>query len=50
VEVGLQRLVDLGRVDPTRAEGVRRAFRDSQRTPGAFQLTPTVIEVIAVKR
>ena len=50
VEVGLQRLVDLGRVDQTRAEGVRRAFRDSQATPGAFQLTPTVIEVIAVKK
>jgi SAM-dependent methyltransferase len=49
VEVGLQRLVDLGRVDRTRAEGVRRAFRDSQATPGAFQLTPTVLEVIAVK-
>jgi hypothetical protein len=37
-------------VDRTRAEGVRRAFRDSQSTPGAFQLTPTVLEVIAVKR
>ncbi len=49
VEVGLQRLVDLGRVDPARAEGVRRAFRDSQARPGAFQLTPTVIEVIADK-
>jgi SAM-dependent methyltransferase len=50
VEVGLQRLVELGRVDRARADGVRRAFRDSQATPGAFQLTPTVLEVIAVKR
>lgn len=50
VEVGLQRLVDLGRVDRARADGVRRAFRDSQATPGAFQLTPTVLEVIATKR
>ena len=50
VEVGLQRLVELGRVDRARAEGVRRAFRDSQAVPGAFQLTPTVLEVIAVKR
>jgi SAM-dependent methyltransferase len=50
VEVGLQRLVELGRVNRARAEGVRQAFRDSQVTPGAFQLTPTVLEVIAVKR
>ena len=50
VEVGLQRLVDLGTVDAARAEGVRRAYRESQSTPGAFQVTPTVLEVIAVKR
>ncbi len=50
VEVGLQRLVDLGRVDRARADGMRRAFQDSQRVPGAFVITPTVIEVIAVKR
>lgn len=50
VEVGLARLVNLGRVDHARAEGVRRAFRESQASPGAFQLTPTVIELIAIKR
>lgn len=50
VGVGLQRLVDLGRVTGTQADGVRAAFRESQATPGAFQLTPTVIEIIAVKR
>ena len=47
VEVGLQRLVDLGRMTPARTEEVRRAFRESQATPGAFLITPTVI---AVKR
>ena len=50
VDVGLQRLVDVGRVDAARAEGVRRAYLASQATPGAFQLTPTVIEIIATKR
>jgi ubiquinone/menaquinone biosynthesis C-methylase UbiE len=50
VEVGLQRLVDLGRMTPSRAAEVRRAFQESQATPGAFLITPTVIEIIAVKR
>jgi SAM-dependent methyltransferase len=50
VGVGLQRLVDLGRVSAERAAAVQRAFRDSQSAPGAFQLTPTVLEIIAVKR
>jgi hypothetical protein len=42
--------VDLGRVDRERADGVRRAYRESQSTPGAFQVSPNVIEVIAIKR
>ena len=50
VNVGLDRLVDTGRVDRERAEGVRRAFRESQATPGAFSLNPTVIEILAVRR
>lgn len=50
VGVGLQRLVDLGRVSAAQADAVRRAFRESQATPGAFQTTPAVLEIIAVKR
>ncbi len=50
VDVGLQRLVDLGRVSTAQADGMRRAYRESQATPGAFQTTPTVMEIIAVKR
>lgn len=50
VDVGVRRLVDLGRVTAERAEAIRRAFRESQAAPGAFQLTPTVLEIIAVKR
>jgi hypothetical protein len=50
VDVGLQRLVDLGRVTRERADVVTRAFRESQAVPGAFSLNPTVLEIIAVKR
>lgn len=50
VDVGLDRLVELGRVGPARADAVRRAFRESQSTPGAFLLTPTVLEVVARRR
>jgi len=50
VGVGLDRLVELGRVDRERADGVRRAYRESQASPGAFQVTPSVLEIVAVKR
>ena len=50
VDVGVQRLVDLGRIDAARAKAIRDAYRESQSTPGAFQLTPTVLEIIATKR
>lgn len=50
VDVGLRRLVDLGRVTAEQAAGIRRAFHESQSTPGAFQLTPTVLEIIAIKK
>lgn len=50
VDVGLQRLVDLRRVTAAQADGVRRAYRESQATAGAFQTTPTVLEIIAIKR
>jgi len=50
VDVGLQRLVDIGRVTRERADGVLEAFRESQAVPGAFSLNPTVLEVIAIKR
>jgi SAM-dependent methyltransferase len=49
VNVGLERLVDLGRVTSEQAAEVRRAWAEWERTPGAFQVTPPVIEIIAVK-
>jgi SAM-dependent methyltransferase len=50
VGVGAQRMVDLGRMTAAQADALGRAFRESQATPGAFQLTPTVLEILAVKR
>jgi SAM-dependent methyltransferase len=46
---GLQRLVDLGRVEAGRARAMREAFDEVERTPGAFMLTPTVLEIVARK-
>lgn len=50
VATGLQRLVDLGRVDVRRAAEMRDAFERTARTPGGFLLTPTVLELVARKR
>lgn len=50
VVTGLERLVDLGRVSAERARAMRAAFDEVERTPGAFMLTPTVLEIVARKR
>jgi SAM-dependent methyltransferase len=49
VDTGVQRLVDLGRIDAGRGAAITAAFRESQGAPGAFLVTPTVIEIVAVK-
>ena len=49
VEVGLKRLVDLGAFEPARAEAVLRAVDEAATTPGARCVTPTLIEIIAVR-
>ena len=50
VDVGLRHMVDVGRIDEPRAAAVLRAFTEAESTPGAFQVTPTVLEVVARKR
>jgi SAM-dependent methyltransferase len=50
VDVGLRRLVDLGRIDEARGTEVLRAFSATEATPGAFLITPTVVEIIARKK
>jgi len=50
VETGIARLVELGRIPESRAREMVRAFEETEATPHAFLLTPTVIEIIAVRR
>ena len=50
VEVGLRRLVDLGRVDETRAAAMLYAFAEAEAAPGAFLVTPMVLEIVARRR
>lgn len=47
VEIGVQRLVDLGRFGPERGRAIVAAFERVETTPGAFQITPTVGEILA---
>lgn len=50
VDTGIARLVELGRISESRAQEMTRAFDDTEAAPHAFQVTPTVIEIIAVRR
>jgi hypothetical protein len=50
VETGIARLVELGRIPQSRASEMIRAFQETEATPHAFQVTPTVIEIVAVRR
>ena len=50
VDVGLERLVELGQMPASRAQEVKHVFAEATARPGAFLLTPAVIEVIARKR
>ena len=50
MEVGLRRLVDLGRLTPDRARAISQAFATAEATPHALMVTPAVLEIIAVRR
>ncbi len=50
VDTGIARLVELGRIPESRANEMTRAFDETEAAPHAFQVTPTVIEIIAVRR
>jgi SAM-dependent methyltransferase len=49
VETGLQRLVDLGRVDAERARRITEDYRRVLSDPFGFQITPMVLEIVAVR-
>ena len=50
IEVGIQRLVDLGRMKHERAHEILLAFAAAETTSGTLMITPTVLEIIAVRR
>jgi SAM-dependent methyltransferase len=49
VEVGLRRLVDLGKITPERASAVLGAFEAAEVNPHALLVTPAVIEIVAAR-
>lgn len=49
IEVGIQRLVDLGRMKQHRAHEILTAFASREATPDTLMITPTVLEIIAVR-
>jgi SAM-dependent methyltransferase len=50
IEVGLRRLVDLGRMTPPRAEAILEAFAARESEGRSLMITPAVLEIIAVRR
>jgi hypothetical protein len=50
IEVGIQRLIDLGRMKQQRAHEILAAFADSEKRPHTLMITPTVLEIIAIRR
>jgi hypothetical protein len=49
IESGLQRLIELGRLDERRARDIGEAFDACERRPGTLMITPAVLEIIAVR-
>ena len=50
IDVGLRRLVELGRMDAQRAKVVTEGFAAAEAAPGTLMVTPAVLEIIAVRR
>jgi hypothetical protein len=50
VDVGIRRLVDLGRMQEKRAEEILNEFRYRERDARSLVIAPTVLEIIAVLR
>jgi SAM-dependent methyltransferase len=50
LQVGLRRLIDLGRLTPARAERVAGVFAEREAAPGTLMVTPAVLEILATRR
>ncbi|MEP6974042.1 MAG: class I SAM-dependent methyltransferase [Spartobacteria bacterium] len=49
IPIGLARLQELGRVEPSFAEQVRKEFAEACANPNALMMTPLVLEIVAEK-
>lgn len=49
IDTGVQRLLDLGRVNQSWAESVRKDFLDAEADPTTMMTTPMVLEIVAEK-
>jgi SAM-dependent methyltransferase len=49
IDVGVRRLVDLGELSEAKGRAIRDAFAAGEAAPGTRMVTPTVVEIIAVK-
>jgi hypothetical protein len=50
IDVGVQRLLDLGQLTKQQAIAIREAFARTESSPNALMVTPTVLEIIACNR
>ena len=50
IDVGLRRLVDLGRISKERSREISEAFLASEAAPHTLMITPAVLEIIAVRK
>ncbi len=50
VEINLQRLLELGRVDQAWVASVREALREASACPTTLMITPMVLEIVAERR
>jgi SAM-dependent methyltransferase len=50
VQSGLRRLVDLGSIQPERAEEILESFMTLEKQPNTLMITPGVLEIVAIRR
>lgn len=50
IDVNLRRLVELGRIAPALADEISAEFQDRSLEPSSLMITPTVLEIVAVRR
>jgi SAM-dependent methyltransferase len=50
IGTGVDRLVKLGRITPEKGKAIHAAYAQHRKMPNAFQSTPSVLEIIGVKR